>query len=183
MIRENQRLLNHLNMLLDGMLVFLSLPVGFWARFYLLPNGIPTVPFAAYVRMALVLAPAHVLIYAFFGFYESVRKKRLYQDVGRMFGANTTGFVLFQMSLFLLRGVHFSRGAVFIYFVLVNVLTIGKLIFVRKVLRHFRGEGYNQKHVVVIGDGRLARQYVAELHHAPELGLVPVGYVSDREDW
>ena len=124
MIRENQRLLNHLNMALDALLVFLSLPLGFWVRFCLL-DGIPSVPLSQYVRAALILAPAHVLIYAFLGLYESVRRKRLYQDLGTLFGANTLGFVLFQMALFLMRGVHFSRIALLFYFIFVNLLTAG----------------------------------------------------------
>lgn len=182
MIRENQRLLNHLNMALDALLVFLSLPLGFWARFCLL-NGIPTVPLVQYVRAALVLAPLHVLIYAFLGLYESVRRKHLYQDLGTLFAANALGFVLFQMGLFLLRGVHFSRGALLFYFLFVNALTGGKRIFVRKVLHHFRGAGYNQKHVVVMGAGPLARQYMQALGRSPELGYTVDGYLADDRQW
>lgn len=182
MIRENQRLLNHLNMALDALLVFLSLPLGFWVRFCLL-DGIPSVPLSQYVRAALILAPAHVLIYAFLGLYESVRRKRLYQDLGTLFGANTLGFVLFQMALFLMRGVHFSRIALLFYFIFVNLLTAGKRIFVRKVLHHFRGAGYNQKHIVVMGAGPLARRYVEELSRSPELGYTIDGYMADDRDW
>ena len=43
MIRENQRFLNHLNMGLDALLVFFSLPAAFWLRFNVFP-GIPSVP-------------------------------------------------------------------------------------------------------------------------------------------
>ena len=156
MIRENQRFLNHLNMVLDALLVFLSLPASFWLRFTLFP-GIPSVPLSRYVQAAVFLALGQVLIYAFLGLYESVRKKRLYQDLGRIFWANTLGFILFQMVLFLLRSIHFSRGALVIYFLLVNTLTGGKRIFVRKVLHHFRGQGYNQKFVLLVGSGPLAR--------------------------
>lgn len=177
MIRENQRLFNHLNMALDALLVFISLPAAFWLRFTLFA-GVPTVPLSRYIQAALLLAPAHVLIYAFFGLYESVRKKRLYQDLGRIFWANTLGFILFQMVLFLLRGVHFARGALLIYFLLVNTLTGGKRIFVRKVLYHFRGLGYNQKHVVLVGAGPLARRYMKELRRSPELGLTVRGYIA-----
>lgn len=180
MIRENQRLLNHLNMALDMLLVFVSLPAAFWLRFTLFP-GIPTVPLRQYVLAALFLAPAHLLIYAFFGMYESVRKKRLYQDLGRIFWANTLGFILFQMTLFLLRGVHFARGALLIYFLLVNFLTGGKRIFVRKRLRHFRSLGYNQKFVVLVGSGALAQRYVKELRRSPELGLSILGYISRQK--
>ncbi len=83
MIRENQRFLNHLNMVLDALLVFLSLPASFWLRFTLFP-GIPSVPLSRYVQAAVFLALGQVLIYAFLGLYESVRKKRLYQDFGEM---------------------------------------------------------------------------------------------------
>ena len=41
MIRENQRFLNHLNMGLDAVLVFLSLPLAFWLRFNLFWDEIP----------------------------------------------------------------------------------------------------------------------------------------------
>ncbi len=182
MIRENQRLLNHLNMALDALMVFLSLPLGFWVRFNLFP-GEPSVPLRYYVMAALILAPLHVLLYAFLGLYESVRKKRLYQDLGMLFWGNALGFVLFQMALFLLRVVHFSRGALLVYFLLVNALTGGKRIFVRKVLYRFRQEGYNQKCVVVVGSGPLARQYARELERSPELGLQVVGYLSSRANW
>lgn len=181
MIRENQRLLNHLNMGLDGLLVFVALPVSFWLRFSLFP-GYPTVPLLRYVQAAAFLAPGYVLIYAFLGLYESVRKKRLYQDLGRIFWANALGFVLFQMALFLLRDIHFSRGALAIFFVLVNGLTGGKRIFVRKVLYRFRRRGYNQKYVVLVGAGPLARRYLAELASAPELGLIVKGYVSEGQE-
>ena len=39
MIRENQRLLNWLNVFSDGVIVFLSLPAAFWIRFFVLPGA------------------------------------------------------------------------------------------------------------------------------------------------
>ena len=179
MIRENQRFLNHLNMALDALLVFLAWPLSFWIRFYVF-HGIPSVPLSRYIEAALILAPLHVLIYAFLGMYESVRKKRLYQDLGRIFWANALGLVLLQMALFLIRGIHFSRGVIAIDFFLVNFFTGGKRIFVRKVLRHFRGLGYNQKHIILLGSGPLAVRYVREVKKAPELGLTILGYISDK---
>lgn len=180
LIRENQRLLNKLNILLDALLVFLSLPAAFWIRFTVFP-GIPSVPVEQYILAALFLAPLHTLIYVFFGMYESVRKKRLYQDLGRLFSANTLGFILFMMSLFVLRGVHFSRAALVIDFLLVNALTGGKRIFTRKVLYHFRELGYNQKKIVLVGSGSLAKRYLREIRRSPELGLTVLGCVAGED--
>lgn len=182
MIRENQRLLNHLNMALDGILVYLSLPLAFWLRFYVL-DGFATVPLQRYLQAGLILAPLHVLLYAFFGLYESARKKRLYQDLGWLFIANLLPFILFQMALFLFRGVHFSRGVLFIYFLLVELFTSGKRIAVRKMLQQLRRQGYNLKHVVVVGGGPMAWRYVERVKASPELGLNVVGYISDQKNW
>lgn len=182
MIRENQRFLNHLNMALDALLVYVTLPISFWLRFYVF-QGTPSVPLSHYLIAGLIIAPGHVLLYAFFDLYESVRKKRLYQDLGRLFWVNALAFVLFQMALFLIRSIHFSRWALFFHFILVNLLTGGKRIFVRKVLHRVREKGYNQKHVVVIGGGAVARRYMDEILCSPELGLTIAGYISDRSDW
>ena len=45
MIQENQRLLNRLNVAIDGLLVFLSFLAGYWLRFYVLPGGVSVMPF------------------------------------------------------------------------------------------------------------------------------------------
>lgn len=182
MIRENQRFLNHLNMFLDALLVYLALPLAFWLRFDIL-GGEPTVPLTQYLLAGLGLAPLHVLLYAFLGLYDSVRKKRLYQDLGTLLGANALAFVLFQMFLFLVRGVHFSRVTLFLFFLLVNLFTGGKRFLVRKVLHYYRSKGYNLKHVVVVGGGDTARWYLDEVARSPELGLYVAGCVNERQDW
>ena len=38
MIKENQQLLNRLNILSDGLIIFLMIPVSFWLRYQVLPN-------------------------------------------------------------------------------------------------------------------------------------------------
>ena len=43
MIKENQRVLNYVHILSDGLVLFFSFPAGFWFRFYVL-SGIISVP-------------------------------------------------------------------------------------------------------------------------------------------
>ncbi len=40
MIRENQKILNFINVISDGLILLLALPIAFWLRFYVLPGGI-----------------------------------------------------------------------------------------------------------------------------------------------
>ena len=46
MIKENQVLLNRLNVISDGLIIFFTLPIAFWLRFYVLPGGVISVPFS-----------------------------------------------------------------------------------------------------------------------------------------
>ena len=55
MIKENQALLNRLNVVSDGLIIFLTLPIAFWLRFYVLPGGVISVPFSQYLMLAGVL--------------------------------------------------------------------------------------------------------------------------------
>ena len=61
MIKENQRLLNRLHVLSDGAILYLSLPVAFWIRFYVLPNGIITVPLSQYLALGTILTAVQLL--------------------------------------------------------------------------------------------------------------------------
>lgn len=182
MIRENQTLLNRLNVALDGALIFLSLLVAYWLRFEVL-RGIPTVPLQSYVLAGLVLIPVHLMTYAVFGLYESFRKKRLYQELELLFGANALDFALLLMTLFLTRDVNFSRLALG-FFTTIATGSLGvKRIFMRKFLSTLRRRGRNQKHAIIVGSGPLARKYVEEIRRSPWLGYQITGYVSRKSKW
>ena len=115
MIRENQEFLNRISILLDGILVFCSFLLGYGVRFHVLPGGIPVMSFRAYVIVALFLVPLHLLTYGVMELYDSHRKKRLYQELGKLFWANTLDFIILQMGFFLLKDVHFSRLALLLF--------------------------------------------------------------------
>ena len=53
MIRENQKLLNRLNVLSDAGLIYLTLPLAYWLRFFVMPDGFATVPLSAYLRIGI----------------------------------------------------------------------------------------------------------------------------------
>ncbi len=180
MIRENQMLLNHVNMFLDAAWVFLSFLMGYWIRFDLM-GGSPSVPFRAYVAVAVGLIPLHLLTYAFAELYTPQRKKRLRQELKRLLAANALDFILLQMTFFILKDIHFSRGALGIFFVLENAGLGMKRVLLRKFLHSIRIGGYNQKYVVIVGQGRTARDCVRAIRHSPELGYTIAGCVGDGD--
>ena len=183
MIQENQRLLNRLNVAIDGLLVFLSFLAGYWLRFYVLPGGVSVMPFQAYAAVAAALIPLHILTFSIMGLYESHRSVRLYQELGRMFWANTLDFILLQMGFFLMKDIHFSRLALGLFFVLVNGSLGAKRIVLRKSLHRIRVLGYNTKKVLIVGSGTAARDYLREIRESPELGFQILGYVAEEKNW
>ena len=45
-------------------------------------------------------------------------------------------------------------------------------------VKHLRKIGYNQKHVVIVGNGRHAYQYIDDVTNNPQVGVIVDGYVS-----
>lgn len=183
MIRENQTLLNRINILLDGVIAFIAFLLGYWLRFFVMHGARDSVPFRSYVIAALLLIPLHLFTYAILGLYESQRKRRLYQELGRLFWANALDAVVLMMGLFLVKGVHFSRLALIAYLVIEYGALSCKRIFLRKYLNRLRIRGKNQKHIVLIGSGETARHCLEEIRRSAEFGYHVLGYISDRSDW
>ncbi len=178
MIKENQRLINQLNIVSDGLIVFLMVPVAFWLRFFVLPGGEISVPFQDYLILAAALMVLFVFTYAVFGMYQSFRKVPILKEMSRLWLASALDLALVLSVLFVGREEHFSRLTMAIFFVLsVGVLSVKRLLM-RKLLRHLRSQGYNQKHVVILGSGKMAENYLKTIQKERELGYLADGYVA-----
>ena len=180
MIKENQRMLNYLNILLDGLILLTAMPLSFVIRFFILRDGVINVPFSHYMALTAALTPIYLVTFAASGLYESLRKKRLYQELGRLFWACSLDFVLLQTSLFLFKEMHFSRGTLFIFYFLSLLGLACKRFLRRTLLRYYRQRGYNQKHVILVGDSPMARRYWEAVQSDRGLGYQVDGYVASR---
>lgn len=180
MIRENQKLFNRLNVLSDGILLYSMLPTAFWIRFYILPGGIVTVPLSRYLVLGVLLTAIQLFLFASFGLYRSFRKTPLRKELAKLRQAGALDMVLLLSFLFIGHGMYYSRGTLVIFFVLSMGALSVKRIVLRKTLRHFRQRGFNQKHVLILGNGSPAQKYLRAIRADRELGYQPVGYVAER---
>lgn len=178
MIRQNQKLLNHLNVLSDGLIIYAMLPLAFWVRFYLIPGGYISEPLVSYLRLGVGAAVSQVVIFTIFGLYRSFRRIPLHQEISRLFFSCLLDIILLLSYLFLFHAMHYSRWVVALFFLLEFAALGMKRFILRQILRHFRQKGYNLKHVVVLGSGKLARAYLDAIRAEPELGYSCLGYVS-----
>lgn len=182
MIKENQLLLNRLHVLSDGAVLYLSLPIAFWIRFYLLPNGVITVPLPQYLALGTVLTAAQLLAYAAFGLYQSHRSIRLRKELERLWLAGALVMAVLLSFLFVQHYIDFSRLTLVVWFILSTGVLSCKRVVLRRGLRYFRQRGYNQKHVLLIGGGEMARTYWETVRRDRELGYSVLGYVSPRPE-
>lgn len=180
MIRQNQRLLNHLNVLSDGLIVYAMLPLAFWLRFYVLPGGQISEPLRSYLLLGVGVTVAQLFTFALFGLYRSFRRIPLHVEISRLFFACLLDIFLLLSLLFLIHGMHYSRWVIAIFLCLEFAALGVKRFVLRRVLRHFRQKGYNLRHVVLLGEGKLARAYLSAIRAEPELGYCCMGYVAAR---
>ena len=180
MIKENQRLLNQLNVLSDGVIIFLSLPLAFWIRFFLLPGGIISVPLSQYITLDIFLTGAQLFTYAAMELYRSFRTIPLRRELPRLWCANGLIMLVLLSVLFVQHDEHYSRWTLAIFFLLSAGTLSLKRFFLRKALHHFRQEGYNQKHVLILGSGTAAQNYLQAIRTSRELGFHAVGYIASQ---
>ena len=179
MIKENQRLLNQLNVLSDGVLVFAAMLLAYWVRFHLFP-GTVSFPFRSFVWLGLAAVVLCLGTYAVAGLYASYRAVRFYKEAQTLFLATVLDTLILITALFVFRLNEMSRWMLVAFCVLAYGMLVCKRAALRMTLRHYRSLGYNQKHVLVVGDGPMAAVYVGKVRADKELGYTVDGYVADQ---
>ena len=179
MIKENQRLLNQLNVLSDGALVFLSILPAYWIRFCLF-DGTPSFPLRSYLWLGAIAMVLFLATYAIAGLYASYRAIRFYREAQTLFLATILDMLILITSLFVFRLNEMSRWLLVFYCGIVYCVLVCKRAALRLTLRHYRRLGYNQKHVLVVGDGEMAAAYIRRVREDRDLGFLVDGYVANR---
>lgn len=182
MIRKNQAFLNRVNIILDMLLVILSYVLASWIRLDFFDGDSSNMAGVSEKTLLLALAYALMLFFllSLFGFYNTTRTRRLAWKIRTIFFAVTLSTLVATTVFFVFRLVDFSRGVILAFYVTTLILLIGKYAFMRLVLRRFRGKGYNLKHVVIIGTGKLAQQYRDDIQVESELGFHLLGFIGNK---
>ena len=184
MIRKNQRLINGLNLLSDLVLIFFSYFAALFTKFFLIERHNGTLVWfseSLYWGVALAYSALLVLVYYFVGLYGSYRFTKAESEIFTVLIINGVGVLTLMALLYLVRMSEFSRVALFLFWVFSSLFVLGKRTVTRALLRHYRKLGYNQKHVVVVGSGHFAHQYVEDVKRNPHMGFTVDGYVSEED--
>ena len=181
MIKENQQLLNRLNILTDGLIIFLMIPVSFWLRYQVLPNASVNMSLQRYMIIGFFYTIIQLGIFLLMGVYRPFRHARLRRKLSEMLLAFLLGLVLLLSWLSLQHMDDYSRQMIFLWFGLSFLLLGIKRVVLIRLMWHFRGKGYNLKHVVLIGSGALAQRYLEKIETEVSMGYHPLGYIADED--
>lgn len=181
-IKDNQKLLNRLHVVLDGIIIIFSYISAWYLRF---KSGIFQLDpwffsLREYTRILIAIVPVYLLLYFLFQLYTPKRVQGRRLEAWNIIQANGVGLLLFILGLYLLKYSDISRTMIFIFFC-VNIfveITVRNLI--REGLRDLRRKGYNQKHILVIGYSRAAEQYIDRVKANPEWGYIVRGILADN---
>lgn len=179
MIKENQQLLNSLNILIEGIIIFLSMPIAYGLRLYLNDGVALAYDFFFYLKIASVASLMNIGMYAIFGLYHSFRTCGILSELWMLLKVTILGQTMLIAGLFILRHMDFSRWLLVFYFSILFSGVAIKRILLRILLRRWRKQGRNLKHVLIIGGGKTAERYLHSIKSQAQLGYLPSGYIYD----
>ena len=179
MFARSRQLFASAMFVLDGVLVALAWLCAYWLRFYGLglraPLGVP--PVRPYVWACAVLVPTALLVLRSFRLYRSARTARLAQELLALVEAFAVTAALAALGSYLVRG-ELSRLVIVVFFFTSVALFFAQRLTLRLVLREMRRRGRNLRHVLIVGDGRLAELLIAKIRAHADFGLSIRGLVS-----
>ena len=180
MIKENQQLLNRINILSDALIIYLMIPVSFWIRFTL-RQGVVNVTLRDYMILGLFYTAVQIALFYAVGLYRPYRHVRLRRELARLLLACMLGFTLLISWLSLRHMDDYSRQMLLIFFLLSVFFLSLKRFLLRQTLWRLRERGFNLKHVLLIGSGSLARTYLDKIETERNMGYHPLGYIAEKE--
>lgn len=183
MIKENQKLLNKMNFIFDILILFISMSLAYFIRFFIFSPDTEYIKFDMYLKFTLIIIPINAFISVFFNLYDPIRTSRFLKESANIVKTNTILTAILLSSLFIFRLVHISRWVIIIFYFVNIALCIGKRFLLRLTLSNIRKKGLNLKHVLIVGSGETASEYLNVILKDKTYGYEYAGYVSNKSDF
>ncbi|WP_418668201.1 sugar transferase [Allofournierella sp.] len=185
MIRQNQRLVNLINRLLDAVLIVAAYLLANWLRLDFMVHrdaSLKAIFDAEYTSAAVLYAFIMVALYSLLRLYGSFRFKMFWQECLTLAAANAVGVLGIGAVLYVVRLEDFSRLVIALFYVFSTGFVILKRVATRALLDHYRSLGYNQRALLLVGGGELAHRYYEEVKNNPQYGYFFMGYVAPEKN-
>lgn len=180
MIKENQKHFNRLQVVIDAFVIAFSYVMAWVIKFQILKNDDGKLPFKVYMLAMVAIVAVYLVLYHMFNLYTPKRVQGRRLELWNIVKANTVGIAFILGVLYLIKMIDFSRWMLF-YFAVLNVVleTIARNL-IRYFLRSIRRNGYNLKHIVLVGYSRSAEEYIDRILDNPQWGYKIRGILDDH---
>ncbi|MBP3872997.1 MAG: undecaprenyl-phosphate glucose phosphotransferase [Lachnospiraceae bacterium] len=183
MIKDNQKHLNRVHVVLDALIIVVSYLLAWWIQFtFLADPKAGKLPMQTYLMALLFVVPGYLLLYDAFHLYKPKRVSGRMLEAGNLFLANMVGLLGFIFVLFIIKESDFSRGLIFIFTLINFLLTLCERNFIRIVLKDIRSRGMNLKHMILVGYSSAADGYIDRIFANPQWGYQIDGILDDNSD-
>ena len=183
MIKDNQKLLNRLHLVIDALVVAISYVLAWYLKFATSfaenDPAVGVLKMEEYFSALWILVPLYVILYYAFNMYAPKRATMRRYEIFSIFKANTVGIVIFMMILYLVEQYNISRSMLATFYFINLVLTTLVRTLIRNVLQIFRRKGYNLKYVLLVGYSTAAEEYIKRINQNPQWGYVIRGILDD----
>ncbi|EHJ02144.1 Undecaprenyl-phosphate glucose phosphotransferase [Clostridium sp. DL-VIII] len=180
MIKENQKFLNEINAITDIIILFLSMTLAYFTRFYIFSPNTEYIKLITYIQFSFFILPINLIIFTFFNLYHSFRTVSFTKECMKIIEANTFLTAIILSLLFIFKLVNISRWVIVIFYLINIILIVTKRLILRKVLSYMRAKGLNLKHLIVVGAGEVASEYLKVIINNKSYGYNYLGYVANN---
>lgn len=181
MIKENQKFLNQIQVVLDGVVIICAYILAWYARF---ESGIFELDswflsLQEYMKFLLYIVPGFLILYDIFKLYVPKRVLGRRLEAWRIFQANVIGIMALIMVLYVTKQSNISRLMLFVFGVIIVFAQTLERNILRLILRKIRKKGYNLKHIILVGYSNAAEGYIDRIKSNPEWGYDIRGVLDD----
>ena len=185
MIKDNQRFLNNLHVLLDVLIICASYALAWLLTIVapIFPAGHGVLPPQVYFAALIPIVPAYLLLYWAFHLYEPKRTHSKRAELWHICQACAVGLMLLTSVLFAFRRSgyfgNFSTRMLVAFSIIDITLTTIERFGIRYILSRLRRKGFNQKHVMLVGFSDASDQFIDACRRNPDWGYHIYGIVDD----
>jgi len=185
MIKDYQKQLNRFHVVLDAFVIAASYILAWFVLFGIrMETGV--LPRNIYFLALIFVVPVYLILNSIFGLYAPKRVTGRKVELWNIIQANTLGLLLFTLILYLgsknLYFYHFSRRLVLLFYVFSILLETLERYGIRLILRSMRKQGFNQKHILLIGYSHAAEGYIDRIRVNPQWGYTIRGILDDTRE-
>lgn len=194
MIKDNQKFLNRILVIFDGLLIIVAFYLSYFLKFdynsplirhgFLVPKfGVYWGAYEEYARALWFIVPGYLLIYNICGLYSPRRAHSKRFECWSIIKSNCLAFMYFIAVLYFYKiSINYSRYFMLYFFVVNITISMSFRLVFRYTLKCLRKRGKNLKHIVLIGYSDTCKRYIDLILANKSWGYKIHGIIDDHKE-